>query len=591
MKTEQRLEITHIDHRTHIVVIFGVIMVLGFALSLSMYIIDKSALTYYGDSVSHLAAARKLFDWAENPGWNQIGTVWLPLPHVLLMFPSLDDALFFSGFAGLAISLPSLAATSILIYKMATRLLISTAIPNVGKRTIPYAAFAAALLYGTNPNFLYLGITAMTEAPFMLFFVASAYFLLRWHEEKQRQQQQGQNANPALKYLLVSSLFAAAATLCRYEGWMLPFFLILYTSIRQFAELLARRRVAKNVKNEEEERRAKVVNAYEEKQINIRMVVYAILLSGLSLSGIVFWLVYNAMSYGDPLEFAHAQYYSAASQALSRPIRENLYLQPYNVANVYGLTAFMVYGPVILAAAPIGYYYLHRWSTLTTTKPRKDESNGRPKKISMRYLFIFLSLPPLFTVITMLIGIGEMTFWFNSRFTILLAPLLMILVGFYIAKQPKKIAANRVLLGGVVAALFAFQLAMPAFSAVVTLDDAKGGFTYKYPPYAIATGEKLGSLYDGTGTIMVITGSAQEHRILLASGIAFRNFDSIIESSTWKDSFHEPWKYNDKWIVIAKDPDSDAASVVKYWMDNRSTLLQHYRSIFDNEYYEILTLK
>lgn len=572
METDLQSTISDITHRRNIAVLLAVIVVSGLALSIYMYSIDKYALTYYGDAVSHLVAARKLFDWSENPGWNQIGTVWLPLPHFLLMFPSLIDALFFSGFAGLAVSLPSLAGTSILLYKIVTRLLASAHIPSISTSIIPYAAIAAALLYATNPNFLYLGITAMTEAPFMLFFVASAYYLLRWYEEEEQQQQDRKSTRQALKYLIISSIFVIAATLSRYEGWILPLFIIVFAPV---LTAIRSTRQARKLQRENETSKAP-----PPARNTIRPVLYTTLVSLLSLSGIVFWLVYNAVNYGDALEFANAEYYSAASQALNRSFRENLFLQPYNVASVYGLTAFVTFGPIILAAAAIGYY-MHR---------RTAKGDGQPSG-GGRYLYIFLALPPIFTVSSMLIGIGEMTFWFNSRFIILLAPLLMLLVGFFLAKQPQKIANNRAFLAGLIAALFVFQLATPAFSSIVTLDDAKGGFTYKHSPYAVLLGEKLGSLYDGSGSIMIMTGSAQEHRIMLASGIPFKNFDSIIESSTWKKSFYKPWKYNNKWIVIAKDPDSDGVSVVKYWADNRSTLEQHYLQIFENEYYEILALR
>ena len=200
-------------------ILLVIIILSGTSVALYMYGADKYALTYYGDAVSHLVAARKLFDWAENPGWSQMGTVWLPLPHFLLMFPSFIDGLFFTGFAGLVISLPSLALTSLFLYKIVTRTL--KRFPNIQGQTINIAAFSAALIYGLNPNFVYLGITAMTEAPFMLFFVASAYFLLRWHEESESQKS-------GVRCLVLSSIFASAATLCRYEGWILPIFLILF---------------------------------------------------------------------------------------------------------------------------------------------------------------------------------------------------------------------------------------------------------------------------------------------------------------------------------------------------------------------------
>ncbi len=41
-------------------------------------------LLLYGDAVAHLHIARRLFDSRE-PGFRQLGSVWLPLPHLLLV--------------------------------------------------------------------------------------------------------------------------------------------------------------------------------------------------------------------------------------------------------------------------------------------------------------------------------------------------------------------------------------------------------------------------------------------------------------------------------------------------------------------------
>ena len=38
---------------------------------------------YYGDAASHVNIARKVVD-SRTPGWEQVGTVWLPLPHALM---------------------------------------------------------------------------------------------------------------------------------------------------------------------------------------------------------------------------------------------------------------------------------------------------------------------------------------------------------------------------------------------------------------------------------------------------------------------------------------------------------------------------
>ncbi len=39
---------------------------------------------YYGDAEAHLDIARRIVD-SRQPGYEQIGTVWLPLPHLLML--------------------------------------------------------------------------------------------------------------------------------------------------------------------------------------------------------------------------------------------------------------------------------------------------------------------------------------------------------------------------------------------------------------------------------------------------------------------------------------------------------------------------
>jgi 4-amino-4-deoxy-L-arabinose transferase-like glycosyltransferase len=507
-------------------IVFGVVIMLGIATAFYLYSLDKYSLVYFGDSASHMLIARKVVDWME-PGLQQIGTVWLPLPHLMLMPFALIDPLFTTGFAGLAVSLPCLAITAALLYKIARMHLVAG---------LGYMAFVAALLYVTNSNILYIGLTAMTEAPFMLFFVAAAYFMQKWLKNSEQ-----------LHSLALSSIFVALATLCRYEGWILPLFVVPFA----------------------------IILVFRDSKTDLRKRILVVLLSLISFAGIVFWLAYNQYGYGNALEFAEAQYYSAASQALGREYRETLFLQPANVISIYGATAFVVYGPILLVAALAGYI-LHK----------KIKEGKRDRRV----LYIFLILPPVFTIISLLIGIGEMTYWFNSRFVILLAPLVIMLAAVvFVQNLPDKIKKNRKLIAAVIGGLFIFQVSVPTFGAVPTYLDARGGFYYKSSPFAAQAAEALNSMYDG-GTIMIVTGSAQEHRVMVIGGIPLRQYDEILESSMWKQSFHEPWSHH-KWIVISKDPDFDGTSPVKYWQDRRDQLDEHYKQVYENEYYEILTLK
>lgn len=145
---------------------------------------------YYGDAEAHLNIARRVVD-SRTPGYDQIGTVWLPLPHVLTMpfVRSLD--LWRSGMAG---TIPGVAC-----FVLAGTLLFGAARLSFGFFA---AGLTATLLFALNPNVLYLATTPMTEPAYFAAVAGVMFFTLR--------------GNP-----VAAALFSCAASLTRYEGWAL----------------------------------------------------------------------------------------------------------------------------------------------------------------------------------------------------------------------------------------------------------------------------------------------------------------------------------------------------------------------------------
>src|SRR5436853_7882255 len=66
----------------------------------------RGEILLYGDAVSHINIARRVFD-SRTPGLLQLGTVWLPLPHLLILPFLLSDEMWRVGAGG---SMPSMAA-------------------------------------------------------------------------------------------------------------------------------------------------------------------------------------------------------------------------------------------------------------------------------------------------------------------------------------------------------------------------------------------------------------------------------------------------------------------------------------------------
>jgi hypothetical protein len=151
-------------------------------------------LSHY-DARAHLVVARRIIDNI-TPGWQQVGAVWLPLPHLINALPAQVDVLYRTGaFA----SLVSVACFGLTAYAMARLVLRATG--------SPLGAVVAVMLLALNPNLLYLQATPMTEA--MLF--ASLFLATLWLFEWVPLNQDRIPARLAIAF--------AAAMLTRYEAW------------------------------------------------------------------------------------------------------------------------------------------------------------------------------------------------------------------------------------------------------------------------------------------------------------------------------------------------------------------------------------
>src|SRR5262245_41417698 len=71
-----------------------------------LYYFQHGQILLYGDAVAHINIARRVFD-SHTPGPLQLGTVWLPLPHILMMPFLVSDWMWQTGLGG---SIPSLVS-------------------------------------------------------------------------------------------------------------------------------------------------------------------------------------------------------------------------------------------------------------------------------------------------------------------------------------------------------------------------------------------------------------------------------------------------------------------------------------------------
>jgi hypothetical protein len=155
---------------------------------------------YYGDAEAHLNIARRMID-TRTRDYDQLGTVWLPLPHLLTLALVWNDSLWRTGLAG--------AIPSGLCFVIAGSFLFAAMRRATGSAA---ASFAALGIFALNPNLLYLQSTPMTEPVSLAAFAALLYFTVFFRQTQSWSAVAG------------AGIAALAASLTRYEGWFLiPF--------------------------------------------------------------------------------------------------------------------------------------------------------------------------------------------------------------------------------------------------------------------------------------------------------------------------------------------------------------------------------
>ncbi len=257
-------------------------------LSFLLYL-QRGEILLYGDAVAHINIARRVFD-SRTPGLLQLGTVWLPLPHLLMIPFLLSDWMWRTGVGG---SIPSMAAYvlgTVGIFRL-VRAGISSAAPSVPM--IRLAAWLAAIIYATNPNLIYLQATAMTEPLYLALFIwAIVYFNEFVGEPGKLDDTQRSIASSSL---VKCGVCLAAACLTRYDAWFLT--------------------VAMCV--------AAVVVAFRTKSTGHPRKIGLGKFLVLAAVAPVLWLAYNGIVYRNPLEFATGPYSAKAieerSPAASHP--------------------------------------------------------------------------------------------------------------------------------------------------------------------------------------------------------------------------------------------------------------------------------
>ena len=134
------------------------------------YYLQRSDLLLYGDAVAHINIARRVFD-SRTPGLLQLGTVWLPLPHLLMVPLLASKFLWQTGIGG---AIPSMIAY---VFSVAGIFrLLRIVVPDSAGPVARFAAWLGTAIFALNPNLIYLQTTAMTESLYLALFIWTVAF-------------------------------------------------------------------------------------------------------------------------------------------------------------------------------------------------------------------------------------------------------------------------------------------------------------------------------------------------------------------------------------------------------------------------------
>lgn len=174
-----------------------------FALS---FCFSRNLLLLSGDAVAHINIARRIID-SSNAGFRQLGSVWLPLPHLLIVPFVWRLEWWQSGLAGAFPSIGAYVFACAGIYRLA-RLWLK-----------PRPSFIALLFFGLNPGLLYAQTTALNEPLCLVEMIWAVVFLVEYLRALDRN-----DIQRAVRLLTFCGLVLVAAVYTRYDGWIFAFF-------------------------------------------------------------------------------------------------------------------------------------------------------------------------------------------------------------------------------------------------------------------------------------------------------------------------------------------------------------------------------
>jgi hypothetical protein len=396
----------------------------------------------YRDSIYRLDASRRFLDALQPGFFNQLGTVWLPLPNII-MFPLVSiDILWKTGLAGSIVNFIAYIFNCLAIFYI-LKLITKN----------KFAQYAGLILFISNPNILYFQTTAMSEQLYLTFFTVAIYYILKWDETN------------FTKYIWYSGIFTAMASCTRYDGWT---FAIAAGLIIFFTSFISNGKP-------------------------FRITFYYIFPTAFI---IIWWLIHNYIYYADALEFLRGQfstayqlkYYESAGRLLTK---HNFGLS--TKVYYYDLYLYSGFLTLILSVPGLIFYFLKNKFNIKTFIVYLS-------LIAIPSTFLFLYFGQIIIELPQSFPTG----YFNSRYGLYAIPGLVIFAGYFCdiivenyKKYKKYVYAISILL--LIIQIYVYQYEYP--TKVPAIAEAryagyKGTITYNLSKYLEANYDGGNLLFD-----------------------------------------------------------------------------------------------
>jgi 4-amino-4-deoxy-L-arabinose transferase-like glycosyltransferase len=308
----------------------------------------------YADARSHLTIARRLID-GPNHGIVQLGTVWLPVPHIVMIPFVASRWLWHTGLAAIPVDIACLVVEALAIFSLVRTI-----------TRVRWAAWIAVALLLTNPSILYLHTTALTEPVLFAALLGTTAMLAKWIA----------NAKPwsGGEIAVYCGLPAAVAVLSRYDGWAFVAAAGLFVLVGAQAR-------------------------WHQWRYSLHITRCFVTPPVIAA---VWWMWFNWVNFGDPLEFQRGRYSAQAQQQFlaRRGLLPDMHDLPSSLhtyassmwqgagwlllgAALVGMVLWAWRGhrslpgltPWLLVGVPFGFYVLSLWTGQAVI--RLDNANGQ----------------------------------------------------------------------------------------------------------------------------------------------------------------------------------------------------------------------